>query len=145
LTLDALVKKANSIVVGTVQSSRTFWSDNRKLILTTYKIEVQEIMKGQPGRSVELTTIGGTVGDVTLHVAGMPTFQKGENTVVFVEKSGAFSTIVGLGQGKFAVNNGEVSNAMTGLDFPDGAPGRPLKMPIESFKSRIQLILDSQH
>jgi hypothetical protein len=145
LTLDTLVKKASSIVVGTVRSSRTFWSDNRRLILTTYNIEVAETMKGQPSRIVELTTIGGTVGDVTLHVAGMPTFAKGESAVVFIEKSGAFSTVVGLGQGKFAVNNGEVSNSMTGLEFPDGATGRPVKMPIESFKSRIQLILDSQH
>ena len=144
LTLDALVKKASSIVVGKVMNSRTYWSDNRKLILTSYIFAVQETIKGQPGPTIELTTIGGTVGDVTLHVAGMPMFEKDEDAVVFVERSGAFSTVVGLSQGKFALANGEVINNMTDLEFPDGREAKPLRMPLQSFKSRIKVLLTSQ-
>ena len=138
LSFDELVSKASSIIVGKVDGSRTFWSG--KLILTTYTLEVDETLKGQPSRTIELTTIGGTIGTVMLHVSGMPTFEKGENAVVFVEKSGAFSTIVGLGQGKFTVVNGEVSNNTAGLTFPDGRPGRSLKIPLDSFRNQIRSI-----
>src|SRR5262245_6015458 len=128
LNLDGLVKKSSKIVIGRVRSSRTYWSSNGKLILTNYTIDVHETIKGQAARTLELTTIGGTIGDLTLHVAGMPVFDKDENTVLFVERTGAYSTVVGLGQGKFSVVNGEVSNNTTGLEFPDGVQARPTKM-----------------
>lgn len=142
LTLDDLVKKANKIVVGRVNGTRTYWANNGKLILTGYTIEVQETIKGQASRTIEVTTIGGTIGDVTLHVAGMPSFERGESAVVFLENSGVYSTVVGLGQGKFEVDNGEVANNVADIAFPDSRPGRPLKMPLESFKKQIKLLLD---
>jgi hypothetical protein len=144
LTLNDLVKKAHMIVAGRVSSSRTFWSADRRMILTNYVVQVGETIKGRPGRTVELTTIGGSVGDVTLHVAGMPAFAVGENTVVFVENSGTFSTVVGLSQGKFAVENGEVANTVSGLEFPDGGEARPVRMKLQSFKNQIRTILASQ-
>ena len=142
LNLDGLVKKANRIVIGKVRSSRTYWSTNGKLILTNYTIDVQETIKGQAARTVELTTIGGTIGDLTLHVAGMPVFAKEENAVVFVENTGSYSTVVGLGQGKFTVVNGEVSNNISGLEFADRSRARPTQMPLATFKRQIKLSLD---
>ena len=136
LSLDDLVKKAGKIVVGRVTGSRTYWSG--QVILTSYTIDVQETIKGAASRNIEVTTIGGTIGDITLHVAGMPSFRKDENAVVFVENTGTVSTIVGLSQGKFGVRNGEVTNTIGGLDFPDGRTGKPLNMPLESFKNQIR-------
>ncbi len=136
LTLDDLVRKARKIVVGRVNGSRTYWSG--QVILTTYTIDVQETIKGTASRSIELTTIGGTIGEITLHVAGMPSFRNDENAVVFVESTGPVSTIVGLSQGKFSVKNGEVTNTIGGLEFPDGRTGKPLNMSLESFKSQVR-------
>ena len=48
------------------------------------------------------------------------------------------STVVGLSQGKFLVQNGEVSNITSGLTFPDGRSGAPLKMRLEDFKRQIE-------
>jgi hypothetical protein len=144
LTIEDLVKKADSIVQGTVRSSRTQWSSNGKIILTTYTFEVEEAIKGKPGRSIELTTVGGQVGDITLHVAGMPAFRTGERAIVFVERSGAYSTITGLGQGKFTVANGEIFNQVEGLHFPDGQSPRELRMPADSFKKQLRVILGRQ-
>jgi hypothetical protein len=142
LNLDTLVKKSNKIIVGKVRNSRTFWSSDRKLILTNTTLEVQETMKGQDASTVEITTIGGKIGDLTLHVAGMPQFEKDENAVVFVEKSGIYSTVVGLAQGKFAISNGDVSNDVTGLDLPDGSQVRATKMSLATFKRQIKLSMD---
>jgi hypothetical protein len=138
LSLNDMVKKAQTIVHGKVRSVRTHWSSNGKLILTTYTVEVEETIKGQPGKSIELTTIGGRIGDVSLYVAGMPSFKSGEDAVVFVEKSGGFSTVVGLSQGKFSVTNGEVSNNVSDLTFPDGRSGSSLRMPLRDFKRQIE-------
>jgi hypothetical protein len=141
LGLDDLVKKAHTIVVGRVSSSRTYWSGDRKLILTNYTIQVDESIKGQASGAVEVTTIGGKLGDLELMVSGMPSFVTGENAVVFIETSGAYQTVVGLGQGKFTVTNGEVVNAVGDLSFPDGRPGTPVRMPLQTFKNQIRTIL----
>jgi hypothetical protein len=142
LSLDDLVKKSNRIVVGKVTNARTYWGgSNGKVILTTYTLEVEDSIKGQAPRTVELTTIGGKIGSMQLHVAGMVSFEKGENAVVFIENSGAYSTVVGLGQGKFTVANGEVANDVSGLSFPDGLPGKGVKMPLETFKRQIKSLV----
>jgi hypothetical protein len=139
LSLDDLVTTASSIVEGDVVGSRTYRSADGKLILTSYTINVRESLKGAPGSIVTLTTVGGRIGNTILHVAGMPVFQPGEKAVLFLEKSGAYTTVVGLNQGKFAISNNEVSNILTGLTFPDHTPGKTVKMPLDEFKRQIQL------
>jgi hypothetical protein len=141
LGLEDLTKKAHSIVVGRVTNSRTYWSSNRKLIFTSYTLQVDENIKGQAAQSVEITTIGGKIGDVELHVSGMPSFQAGESAVVFLEQSAGYQTVLGLGQGKFTVNGGQVVNSVGDLSFPDGRPGVPTKMPLPDFKNRIRNFL----
>ena len=141
LALEDLVKKARHIVAGKVRDSRTYWSDNRKLILTSYTIEVDESIKGQSPRTFEVTTIGGKIGDLELQVSGMPSFVENENILVFTEASGSYEVVIGLAQGKFNVENGEVFNDIAGLSFPDGRPARPLRLPIETFKRQIRSIL----
>ncbi len=141
LELQDLVKKAHHIVTGKVRNSRTYWSNNRKLILTSYTLEVEEAIKGGPPRTFELTTIGGKIGDLELQVSGMPSFAKDENVVVFTESSGPYEVVLGLGQGKFTVDNGEVFNEVNGLSFPDGSPARPMRFPIQTFKLQIRTLL----
>ena len=141
LALEDLVKRAHHIVSGKVRNSRTYWSADRKLILTSYTIEVDESIKGRPPKTFELTTIGGKIGDLELQVSGMPSFAKDENVVVFTESSGPYEVVMGLGQGKFTVENGEVFNEVNGLSFPDGRPAKPMRFPIQTFKRQIRTIL----
>jgi hypothetical protein len=138
LTLDDLVQKAQSIIHGKVRTVRTHWSTDGKIILTTYTIDIEETIKGNSAKSLEVTTIGGKIGDLTLYVSGMPAFDAGESAVVFLERSAGYSTVVGLSQGKFTVTNGEVSNDVSQLSFPDGRGGVPLKMGLADFKRQIR-------
>jgi len=141
LGLEDLVKRAHRIVVGKVSNARTYWSADRKLILTSYTIQVDENIKGQASKTIDVTTVGGKIGGLELYVSGMPSFENGENAVVFIEQSGAYQTVLGLEQGKFTVTNGEVSNNVGNLSFPDGRPGNRLRMPLQSFKNQIRSIL----
>src|SRR3954470_8657952 len=143
LGLEDLVKRARTIVVGKVTNSRTYWTPDRKLILTDYTIQVDENIKGSSSRTVAVTSIGGRIGDVELHVSGMPSFQQGENAVVFIEESAGRQVVLGLGQGKFTVTNGEVINNVGDLSFADGRPGAPLHMPLQNFKNQIRAILNN--
>jgi hypothetical protein len=142
LTLEDLAKRSLSVVQGVVRSSRSYWSPDGKLILTNTTIEVTEAIKGQSARIVEVTTVGGRIGDRVLHVGGMPAFAPGENTIVFVERSSGYLTVLGLGQGKFTVANGEVANSPSELTYPDGKPALRTRMPVQNFKSEIRSIVD---
>jgi hypothetical protein len=139
LSFDDLVSKSEIIVSGQVTDSRTYRTSDGKLILTSYTVQVGETIKGKTPPTVTVTTVGGRIGNTILRVSGMPQFQAGENTVLFLERSGAYTTVVGLNQGKFSVSNGEISNTATGLSFPDGYSAKPLKMPVDEFKRQIKL------
>lgn len=141
-TLDDLSRRSQTIVEGVVRGSRTYWSPDGKLILTNTTIEVTDAMKGQVARTVEVTTVGGQIGDTVLHVGGMPAFIPGESTIVFVERSSGYLTVLGLSQGKFTVSNGEVANSPSDLTFPDGRPARITRMPVQTFKSQIRSMVD---
>ena|ERR1041385_4196238 len=139
LSFDQLIGKAEIIVAGQVTDSRTYRTSDGKLILTSYTVQVGENIKGKAPATVTVTTVGGKVGNTTLRVSGMPQFQTGENTVLFLERSGGYTTVVGLNQGKFSISKGQVSNTLTGLSFPDGNSANPLKMPVDEFKRQIKL------
>ncbi|MFQ5600993.1 MAG: hypothetical protein ACE5G2_10635 [Candidatus Krumholzibacteriia bacterium] len=62
---------------------------------------------------------------------GWSTYQAGEEVVVFLYKRGSqtgLRTTVGLAQGKFAIENGRVSNSLNNAGLFQGVPvgGRPL-------------------
>lgn len=139
LSFTDLINKAEVIVAGQVIDSKTYRTSDGKLILTSYTVQVGETIKGKTPAAVTVTTIGGKLGNTALHVSGMPQFQTGENAVLFLERSGAYMTVVGLNQGKFRVSNGEVSNTVSGLSFPDGNTAQPIKMPLDEFKRQIKL------
>ena len=137
MDLDGLVLGAQEIVIGKVRDSETFWSEDGRLILTRHTIDVSETLKGVNDGTAEIVTVGGTIGDLTLYVAGMPVFKPGEDTVVFVEAVGPLRTVVGLGQGKFSIADDFVSNSISNLEFADPGPGRVTRMRFASFKDAI--------
>ena len=138
LDLDGLVTTAQTIIVGTVSDSHTYWTDDGRLILTRHTIEVDETLKGYPSGTVDVTTVGGTIGDQTLYVSGMPAFGDGERTVLFLESTGRYRTVVGLGQGKFSIDNDFVSNDVSELTFEDGRGGLPTRLDLDEFKDDIR-------
>jgi len=141
-TLETLVSRAGLIVEGTVLASRTYWSSDGRLILTTTTIEVSESIKGSARPTVDVTTMGGRVGKTVLYLAGTPAFRVGENAIVFIEPSAGYLTVFGMGQGKFTVTNGQVSNSVAELSTPTGQPFAVSKVSVQSFKSEIRSILE---
>ena len=141
-TLEEMTARSQTIVHGVVRGARSYWSPDRKLILTDTTLEVAESLKGQNARTIEVTTVGGQIGDAVLHVSGMPAFRPGENAIVFIERSGGYLTVVGLGQGKFSIVGGDAMNAVSDLNFADGRASRPVNLPVQTLKNTIRALVE---
>src|SRR5579875_3507081 len=80
-------------------------------IWTLSSFDVEETWRGEAPRRIEVRLLGGSLGEVTSHVSGVPRFRAGEDVVLFLEptKRGDYS-VVSWEQGTFRVR-GHASGA----------------------------------
>jgi hypothetical protein len=66
--------------------------------------QVEETWRGNPPSQITVRLLGGTMGNITSHVSGIPGFRPGEDVVLFLQptKRGDFS-VVSWEQGTFRV------------------------------------------
>jgi len=102
LSLDGLVQGADRVVVADVVSSEAAWDARHETIVTSIELAVVESWKGDatPAKHITFRQPGGTVGDITMTVAGLSSFTPGERSLLFLRKAGIGWTVVGLSQGK---------------------------------------------
>jgi hypothetical protein len=117
LALDtpALVERADAIAVVDVASAHAAWDARHERIVSTIDLTVVESWKGTaaPASRIVVEQPGGTVGDITMTVHGMPRFSPGERALVFLRGPLDRTAVVGLAQGKRLVRL-------------DAAAGRPM-------------------
>jgi hypothetical protein len=102
LSLDDMIGKSTAIVRGTVTDTWTAFTGRD--IYTHYKIQVSERFKGPAQKTVEITVMGGTVGEFHQTVAGAPVLNRGAEFVFFLwTSSRGITWITGLTQGLFAL------------------------------------------
>jgi len=102
LDLPAMVGRADRIAVVDVTAVRSAWNASHERIVTAVDLSVVDGWKGglTPGTHLTVLQPGGTVGDVTTTVDGMPRFTPGERALVFLHGPPQRATVVGLSQGK---------------------------------------------
>jgi hypothetical protein len=105
LDTQAMVERANTIAVVDVASVHAAWDARRERIMTTIELTVVESWKGTAATAARLVVAqpGGTVGDITMTVFGMPRFSAGERALVFLRGPADGAGVVGLAQGKRAM------------------------------------------
>jgi hypothetical protein len=96
------IQGADVVVVATAASVSASWRDNEfgdRLIVSRYVLQVQETLKGVPGRSMLLDVEGGTLDGFTLRVSSLPTLAEGERAVFILDAAqGAYHAhLKGLG------------------------------------------------
>jgi len=92
-----MIVRARCLAVGAIWDSGEIWTR------TTF--EVAETWRGASGsRLIAVRLLGGTLGNISSRVSGIPRFQPGEEAVLFLEPSanGDFS-IVSWQQGTFRI------------------------------------------
>lgn len=127
-SLDTLTRTSSHVLHGKVLSMESRWNDEGTLIVTDVYLDVAEAFKGRIGGPVVLTLHGGRVDDLVLDVVGSPTFQVGEEVLIFARRQpdGSFN-IPDLYQGKYRVereaDGAWIANEQYSLDqlLPDKA------------------------
>lgn len=122
-----LVDEADAIYRGRVakiEARRVDRGDGNGTVIKTFvTFGVERVLKGTTKEEVVLEFLGGTVGEDTLQVSGMPKFALGDREFVFVQKNGLqFCPLVGLGHGRYRV----LRDAARGRDIVARDNGQPL-------------------
>lgn len=105
-TFETLVSRAGTIFVGEVMDVRAEWESTPegRSIITLVTFRVSDVWKGTVGPVTQLEFLGGTIGEVSMVVAGMPTFSLGQRDVLFVGTTArAISPLVGFMHGRMRV------------------------------------------
>jgi hypothetical protein len=128
-TFESLVSSANTIFVGEVMDVRAEWiaTPRGRAIKTYVTFRVEDVWKGGVGAVTQLEFLGGTIGETTMEVVGMPTFRLGQRSVLYV--SGAVRTaspLVGFYHGRMRVEKDP-----SGVDRVRTYDGRSLGNPSE--------------
>src|SRR5690606_25920792 len=81
---DNKVQNSDLIVEGRVTEQHSFWDPQHRLIYTSNTVEVYKIFKGSlTGSTIEVLTVGGTVGLDHLEVSELLSLSKGDEGVFF--------------------------------------------------------------
>jgi hypothetical protein len=85
LSIEDLTKSADTICIGKCVSKSSRFVDHH--IETTIEIKVTEYLKGDMGKTLSVTVMGGEIEQplpLAQHVLGTPTFVKGEEVLLFL-------------------------------------------------------------
>ena len=111
LDIEALAERADRVVRARVISQEAF---REGIVWTRTELEVGEDWKGNGASRVELTQPGGVADGLGTKTFGVPSFEVGEEVVLFLRDNG----IVGLSQGAFKVRAGaRVERDLSGLSL----------------------------
>jgi hypothetical protein len=149
-----LVTSAPVILHGQVVDVRSEWVDGRRAVETFVTVEAAEYLKGKLGEQVTFKVPGGQIGRYRTVFVGAPSFQAGDEVVLFLKASGpSFPFIIGLSQGVFRV----VTDRQSGrrLVTPPALMGNGVEparvvrgdaarkpVPIEAFRESVRQVLN---
>ena len=146
MDLPSLVKEADRIVQARVDHIDVKWED--KMAYTYVYLNVEDPMKGERRSTAIIRQMGGQIGSLNVDVPGMPKFAPGEEVIVFLKDAGNGAYhVLGLNQGKYAVNDETAISNTAGIDVYNPKTGRldtPAlvdSQPVERLKSKIRGLL----
>lgn len=104
LSLEQLLELSPLVVQGRVSEVESRWNDDHSQIVTLAAIEVTEAFKGVGTGRLVVEVEGGRVGDDAIFVSGSPTFEPGEDVLVFLTAGGEGRFLVPqMDQGKLRI------------------------------------------
>lgn len=151
MSLEDLARKSTSVVRGRAGDSRG--ERIGPLIYTFTAFRVDETLKGEPVRQVEIAFPGGTIGDVSQRFGGVPRLEAGKDYLIFLWQGPSGRTqITGLTQGLFDIEqqpDGPVASRKPssdvliapGVDVP--VKNELLRLPLPEIMQRIRAILST--
>lgn len=150
LTFEEMTSKSSAILMGRCVDVRSEWNAEHTAIVTHNVFEVREYYKGNLGSRVTITELGGQVGTWVADFTGMPRFQVGEESLLFVWTGpDGQHQVIGFTQGKFRMErNSQTGDVLLRQTFSSepmleppthshSRPTRQLEMPLAIFKQSV--------
>ncbi|MEM1181952.1 MAG: hypothetical protein AAGM22_26635 [Acidobacteriota bacterium] len=82
---DKLATTNQTVVIARAETAQSYWNADGSLIFTDVTIKVLEVIKGAAaGGEMTVTTVGGTVGDITNLVVGAASLTAGRPYLLFL-------------------------------------------------------------
>jgi hypothetical protein len=116
-SVEEVSRVSDAVVRGRVEKRTSFYSRDRRTILTWVEISVSSAWKGAPGERVRVIVPGGRVGNLAQRVDAAPGFVEGEEVVVFLSRRADFWELNGLALGKFAVRDGQAVPELAAVEM----------------------------
>jgi hypothetical protein len=107
MSVEELTNGATTIIRGTVLDLRSHWNEEKTHIVTDVTLSAEKYVKGYEGGEVTIQVPGGTVGEHGEWVEDVPTFEKGQEVILFLGDDEYFR-VVGWHQGKFTIEKDTV-------------------------------------
>jgi len=153
MNLESLVKNSDHIVQGRVEAMDVVVEQKRPF--TRVRIRVDDPIysrRGERRQTVFLKFLGGRMdtpqGPVEMSVSGMPSFNLGDNVILFLrEQADGNNSVVGLNQGKYLIVNEVAIASISGVELVDPKTGKMVpagyteSAPVDAFKSKIRGLL----
>ncbi|MEP7010841.1 MAG: hypothetical protein ABJC13_10995 [Acidobacteriota bacterium] len=104
--LNNLVTGNGTIVVVSVEGASSHWNQDNSLILTDFRLQASQVLKGRVGSTLTITQMGGTAGKYTTLIPGSANLIPGRSYVLFLREeklpgSSAVTTVAEHCQGAF--------------------------------------------
>jgi hypothetical protein len=151
MSLEKLSQESPAIVRARCVASSTGWDAGEIWTFTLF--EVEETWRGSVSARITVRLLGGSAGNITSSVAGVPRFRPGEDVVLFLASTprGDFS-VVSWQQGTFRIGRDIRSGAETVTqDTASFATFDPAarqfeasgirNLPLEVFRARVEAAL----
>jgi hypothetical protein len=105
LSLEQMSEASTAIVRARVVNQETLWNAPHTEIMTYTTLEVENVLKGQPGSTLVVEQLGGTIGHFAEHVSGTVHFRPDVSYVLFLEPAGDTGRylVVGMAQGAYRI------------------------------------------
>ena len=165
-SFDQLVNRSDYVIHGRVAEVESRWmkANKQMAIFTFVTFEVLETVSGEHPETVKLQLLGGTVEGEEMVIQGAPTFEVGQEYMVFVEGNGTqFFPLVAMMYGSYPIkkdaatgqklvmrSNGQILRSTEAVSEPmdrhETDPSRTegkaktIPLTLEQFKSRIRTV-----
>lgn len=140
-SVEDVARTSDAVLRGRVASRTSFFTRDRRAILTEVVIVVAEAWKGAPPAEVRVIVPGGTVGDLAQRVDAVPSFRDGEDAVVFLSRRGEHWELNGFALAKYRVDGARAVPDLRGALFQGSAvkPGerRVGEMDVGELRRRV--------
>jgi hypothetical protein len=140
-SVEEMARSSDAVVRGRVVDVASR-ADAAGRIVTEVDVAVASTWRGAAEPTVRFAVPGGRAGGLALRVDGAPTFEPGEEVVLFLTRTGGGWRVNGHALGKFRVDGAEARSAASGANVLAGAlaPGerRVGAMPVDELERRVR-------